>query len=124
EHAALKRSAEKSKTGLYYKTVKKGDGKKPKNGTELKIRYAGYLEDGTLADTNLAELAKIYGIYNSQLETMGRYQPMRVQAGNIRNIIPGMAEAIKRLTPGEKAVVFIPAALGYGPQGAGNVIPP
>ncbi|SNA82610.1 putative Peptidylprolyl isomerase [Flavobacterium psychrophilum] len=25
---------------------------------------------------------------------------------------------------GDKAVVFIPSALGYGPQGMGGVIPP
>ena len=39
-------------------------------------------------------------------------------------MIPGFAEGVNGLKIGEKAVIYIPAQLGYGAQGAGNVIPP
>ena len=45
-----------------------------------------------------------------------------VNAGG--TITPGFLEGISNLSFGEKAVLFIPSALGYGERGAGNVIPP
>ena len=39
-------------------------------------------------------------------------------------MIPGFVEGLSKLKMGEKAVFFIPFNLGYGEQGAGNVIPP
>ena len=39
-------------------------------------------------------------------------------------MIPGFIEGLSKLKIGEKAIFFIPSNLGYGEQGAGNVIPP
>jgi peptidylprolyl isomerase len=39
-------------------------------------------------------------------------------------IFPGLIEGIDLLHYGDKAVLFVPSKLGYGAQGAGNVIPP
>ena len=39
-------------------------------------------------------------------------------------MIPGFIEGLLKMKMGEKAVFFIPANLGYGDQGAGDVIPP
>ena len=33
-------------------------------------------------------------------------------------------EGLNKLSIGDRAIVFIPAKLGYGERGAGNVIPP
>jgi peptidylprolyl isomerase len=33
-------------------------------------------------------------------------------------------EGLNKLKLGEKAILFIPSKLGYGEQGAGNIIPP
>jgi FKBP-type peptidyl-prolyl cis-trans isomerase len=39
-------------------------------------------------------------------------------------VIPGFSEALKMMRPGDAWLVYIPAALGYGPMGAGADIPP
>ncbi|MDP3738113.1 MAG: FKBP-type peptidyl-prolyl cis-trans isomerase [Hyphomonadaceae bacterium] len=39
-------------------------------------------------------------------------------------VIPGFAEALQLMKPGDHWLVFIPSALGYGAEGAGDDIPP
>ena len=39
-------------------------------------------------------------------------------------VIPGFAEALNKMRPGDSWLVFIPAKLGYGEEGAGDDIPP
>lgn len=39
-------------------------------------------------------------------------------------VIPGFAEALQLMKPGDHWLVYIPSALGYGAQGAGGDIPP
>ena len=39
-------------------------------------------------------------------------------------MIPGFIEGLEKLSFGDKAVLFIPAKLAYGAQGAGGVNPP
>ena len=39
-------------------------------------------------------------------------------------VIPGFAEALSQMRPGDSWLVFIPAKLGYGEEGAGPDIPP
>lgn len=39
-------------------------------------------------------------------------------------VIPGFAEALNKMKPGDSWLVFIPAKLGYGEEGAGPDIPP
>jgi cyclophilin family peptidyl-prolyl cis-trans isomerase len=124
EMRALKSRSEKLKSGLQYTILTAGNGKRPTPGSPILISYAGYLESGKMIDTNVAELAKANGLYNQQEEAMGVYQPLRLVAGQYKNMFPGFGQAIGKLTVGEKAIFFIPAVLAYGPQGAGDVIPP
>ena len=122
--AGVKATATKSATGLEYKIVKQGTGKKPVDGTTIYIHYAGYLEDGSLFDSSYEEVNKSYGKFDQNRASQNGYAPFPFQAGKKDGLIPGLLEGISNLSFGDKAVIFIPSALGYGERGAGNVIPP
>jgi peptidylprolyl isomerase len=122
--AALKAKATKTSTGLQYVITEKGTGKKPANGTQVYIHYSGFLENGTLFDSSVEEVAKTFGKFDlSRAEAKG-YQPIPFTAGSKSGLIPGFIEGIEQLSFGDKAVIFIPSHLAYGAAGAGNVIPP
>ncbi|WP_162127602.1 peptidylprolyl isomerase [Flavobacterium phycosphaerae] len=121
---ALKKSAVKSSTGLCYKITQKTNGEKPKDGTTLLIKYSGFLEDGTLFDTSNPEVAKQFGKYDEQRAMQNGYSALPFQVGGHNQIIPGFVEAMGKMKIGDKAIIYIPSNLGYGEQGAGNVIPP
>ncbi len=121
--AELRTTATKSATGLETKVTKVGSGKKPAEGTNVYINYAGYLEDGSLFDSCIEAVAKEYGKFDQRRADGNGYMPMAAQAGKY-NFIPGFAEGLNSMSFGDKAVLFIPSNLAYGERGAGNVIPP
>ncbi|HLA54608.1 MAG TPA: peptidylprolyl isomerase [Flavobacterium sp.] len=120
----IKKASQKTASGLQYKILKKGGGKKPAVGSVVYINYAGYFENGSLFDTNIADVAKAMGKFEQQRQDQGVYYPIPFQAGRKDGMIPGFIEGIDKLSFGDKAVVFIPSSLGYGSQGIGGVIPP
>jgi cyclophilin family peptidyl-prolyl cis-trans isomerase len=122
--AALKAKATKTSTGLQYVITEKGTGKKPANGTQVYIHYAGFLENGTLFDSSIEEVAKTFGKFDPARAEAKQYQPIPFTAGSKSGLIPGFIEGIEQLSFGDKAVIFIPSHLAYGAAGAGNVIPP
>lgn len=122
--ADLKVKSIKTPTGLQYTITKKAGGKKPLNGANIFIHYAGFLENGTLFDSSIAEVAKAFGKYDDNRAAQNGYQPIAFQAGRKDGMIPGFIEGIEKLSFGDKAVIFIPSKLGYGESGAGGVIPP
>ncbi|MEP6932065.1 MAG: peptidylprolyl isomerase [Flavobacterium sp.] len=123
-YASLKPKVTKTSTGLEYIITEKGTGKKPAIGTQLYIHYAGFLEDGTLFDTSIEDVAKTYGKFDQARAEAKAYQPIPFQAGRKDGMIPGFIEGIEQLSFGDKAVIFIPSHLAYGQTGAGGVIPP
>ena len=122
--ASVKSEAIKTPSGLRYKIINKGNGKKPVDGSVIFIHYAGFLENGEMFDSSRAEVAKIFGKSDQRREDAGMYSPIQFQSGRKDGMIPGFIEGIGKLSYGDKAVIFIPSNLGYGAQGAGNVIPP
>jgi peptidyl-prolyl cis-trans isomerase A (cyclophilin A) len=122
--AAARKKATKSTTGLEYVIIKKGTGKKPVDGANISIHYAGYLEDGSLFDSSYEEVNKLYGKFDPNRAAQNGYQPLPFQCGKKDGLIPGFLEGLNALAYGDKAVLFIPSKLGYGERGAGNVIPP
>jgi cyclophilin family peptidyl-prolyl cis-trans isomerase len=120
----LKAKATKTPTGLQYIITHKSGGKKPANGTNVYIHYAGFLEDGELFDTSIESVAKTFGKYDESRAAQNGYQPIPFQAGKKDGMIPGFIEGLEHLSFGDKAVIFIPSKLGYGEAGAGGVIPP
>jgi cyclophilin family peptidyl-prolyl cis-trans isomerase len=120
----LKTKAITSATGLRYVIISKGAGKKPKTGANVFIHYAGYLENGSLFDSSIENISKVYGKYDPNRSAQGGYKPIPFEYGKKDGLIPGFIEGIEQLSFGGKAVLFIPSKLGYGEAGAGEVIPP
>lgn len=123
-YASLKPKATKTTSGLEYVITEKGSGKKPAIGSQIYIHYAGFLENGTLFDTSIEEVAKPFGKFDPARAAQNGYQPIQFQAGKKDGLIPGFIEGVEQLSYGDKAVLFIPSHLAYGATGAGGVIPP
>lgn len=97
---------EKTESGLRYKIIQKGDGKKAEKGKTVSVHYAGSLENGKEFDSSYS-----------------RKKPIEFALGE-GNVIEGWDEGIALLQVGDKARFVIPPHLGYGSRGAGGVIPP
>ena len=122
--AAMKAAATTTASGLTYKIVKTGTGIKPVDGATFYFHYAGYFEDGTLFDSSFEDVCKEYGTYDPNRAMQNGYNPFPFQAGKKDGMIPGFIEGLSLINYGDKAILFLPPALGYGERGAGGVIPP
>jgi len=122
--ADIKSSATKLPSGLIYKITATNGNKKPSNGSKVLLNYSGFLEDGTLFDSNIVADAKAFGKYNPQRDAQNGYSKIPFRVGSKGAMIPGFEEGLSKMNIGDKAVLFIPSNLAYGENGAGNVIPP
>jgi FKBP-type peptidyl-prolyl cis-trans isomerase len=52
------------------------------------------------------------------------YERRRPETFPVGMVVPGFAEALQLMKPGDHWLVFLPSALGYGAEGAGDDIPP
>lgn len=92
-------------SGLQYKVVTAGNGKKPAAEDNVTVHYTGKLVDGTVFDSSLE-----------------RNEPASF---GVNQVIPGWTEALQLMKEGDKWQLFIPSELAYGEQGAGGgQIPP
>ena len=91
-------------SGLQYKVIKVGTGKKPKSTDIVIVHYRGTLINGTEFDSSYK-----------------RGQPVNFQ---VSGVIPGWSEALQLMQEGAKWQRFIPPNLAYGEQGAGRDIGP
>lgn len=123
ETKTQKEQAKAFPSGIKVFTHKVGNGKKPIEGQEIGVYYAGYLTDGTLFDTNMVEVEKAYDRYDRRKEMGGGYSPMPVKYTKDMPLIAGFREALLSMNEGDKIRVFIPSNLAYGERGA-RVIPP
>jgi len=104
--ADLKTGAEKTASGLMYIMHEEGKGPKPTAGQNVKVHYELKLADGVVVDSSYS-----------------RGTPLDIPIG-VGRVIPGWDEGIQLLNEGSKATLIVPSELGYGPSGAGGVIPP
>lgn len=118
-----KSEAEELPSGLKIKTLKEGEGEKPSVGSQVLVYYAGYLEDGTLFDSNYEEVAKKYNKYDQRRKAGGGYQPISMGYSPDASLIAGFKEGLLNMKVGDKKRIFIPSHLGYGPQGTGPIPP-
>lgn len=122
---ALRTNGTRTPSGIIYEFLNKGEGKKPANGTKVFINYAGFLQStGELFDTSFASVAEKFGKFDANRAAQNGYQPFPFTYGDKQGLIPGFIEGIEQMSFGDKILVYIPSKLGYGTQGAGNVIPP
>ena len=111
-------------SGVKIFTINNGEGKQPKQTEFAMVNYAGYLRNGALFDSNIKEVEESYGKYQAMREQQNGYQPIPFPYTPSAQLIPGFKEALLTMKVGDKIRVFIPATLGYGESGAGDVIPP
>merc|ERR1712051_842528 len=78
---------------------------KAMNGAMLSMHYTGTLEDGTKFDSSV-----------------DRNEPFKFQIG-VGQVIKGWEEGVLGMCVGEKRRLIVPPELGYGDQGAGEIIP-
>jgi len=79
--------------------------RKAMNGQMLTMHYTGTLEDGSKFDSSV-----------------DRNEPFKFQIG-VGQVIKGWEEGVLGMCIGEKRRLIVPPELGYGDQGAGEVIP-
>jgi len=91
-------------SGLQYKVITAGTGKKPKLNDTITVNYRGTLIDGTEFDSSFR---------HGQPATF-----------SVSGVIPGWTEALPLMQEGAKWQLFIPPNLAYGDRGAGGVIGP
>ena len=104
--ASITEGFEKTASGLFYKIETPGTGDSPTQGQNVSVHYKGSLLDGTVFDSSYK-----------------RNEPIEFTIG-VGQVIKGWDEGINLLSKGSKATLIIPSHLGYGPNGAGGVIPP
>jgi len=87
-------------SGLQYKILKAGDGKKPTVDDTVVCYYWGTLIDGTEFDSSYS-----------------RSQPATFA---VNRVIKGWTEALQLMPVGSKWQLFIPPNLAYGARGSGR----
>jgi FKBP-type peptidyl-prolyl cis-trans isomerase len=83
-------------SGLQYKVMKKGNGKKPRINDSVVVHYRGKTVEGKQ--------------FESSYETN---EPVTLP---VNQVIPGWSEALLLMDVGAKWELYIPADLAYGPQ--------
>lgn len=91
-------------SGLQYKVLREGNGRKPKATDKVRCHYEGTLIDGTIFDSS--------------------YKRNEPATFGLNQVIPGWTEGVQLMSEGAKYRFFIPYKLAYGERGAGNAIPP
>lgn len=119
----IKTTGTKTKSGLIYKIVKSGAGKKANMGQNVFVHYAGFLEDGTLFDTSYASVAEENGVLDLARKEANGYAPFPFSYGKKTGLIAGFIEGLEKMNFGDKAMLIIPGYLGYGEQGSGPIPP-
>lgn len=97
------KSVIETESGLQYKVIKEGTGKKPDINSTIKCHYTGTLIDGTKFDSS-----------------HDRNQPLTMP---LNQLIKGWGEGLQLMREGAIYMFYIPNELAYGQQQAG-IIPP
>jgi FKBP-type peptidyl-prolyl cis-trans isomerase len=93
-------------SGLQYEDTVVGTGVEAVAGKGVEVHYTGTLDNGTKFDSS-----------------HDRKKPFSFRLG-AKQVIAGWDEGVAGMKVGGTRKLLIPAKLGYGDRGAGNVIPP
>ncbi len=97
-------------SGLQYEDTNVGVGDEAKVGQHVHVHYTGWLYND--------------GVQGKKFDSsVDRGRPFEFNLG-AGMVIRGWDEGVAGMKIGGKRTLIIPAALGYGPRGAGGVIPP
>ena len=104
EENAKKEGVKTLPSGLQYKIIEEGTGKKPLANDTVTVNYKGTLIDGTEFDSSYA-----------------RNKPATFP---VNGVIKGWTEALQLMNTGAHWMLYIPADLAYGERQAGPTITP
>jgi len=88
-------------SGLQYKVIKEGTGKKPMTINTVKVHYKGTLVNGEVFDSSY-----------------DRGDPIEFK---LNQVIKGWQEGIRLMPVGSKYILYIPLKWGYGERAAGKI---
>ena len=91
-------------SGLQYKVLKSGDGRKPGRTDKVKCHYEGTLPNGMKFDSS--------------------YDRDEPAVFGVNQVIAGWTEALQLMSEGSAWELYIPYNLAYGESGAPGAIPP
>ena len=90
-------------SGLQYRIVRQGSGRKPTDADTIECHYRALLVNGT--------------------EFHSTYRTGQPATFKVQGLIPGWAEGVKLMPAGSKWQLFIPPGLAYGEKGSARVGP-
>ena len=90
-------------SGLQWKVLKSGTGRKPRASSMVTVHYTGKLITGKVFDSSVGGEPASFPL---------------------NRVIPGWTEGLQLMQEGEKIELVIPQELGYGESGSGSRIPP
>jgi FKBP-type peptidyl-prolyl cis-trans isomerase FkpA len=99
----IKKEAVETDSGLQYKVLITGNGRKPTAKSNVKVHYRGLFLNGTQFDSS----------YSSD-------EPVSF---NLKRVIKGWTEGLQLMPAGSVFVFLIPPELAYGEKGSGPVPP-
>ena len=88
-------------SGLKYRRIKEGNGKRPAATDRVKVHYTGTLINGKKFDSSV-----------------DRGEPITFA---LNQVIPGWTEGLQLMDEGSKYMLYIPYNLGYGEQPVGDI---
>lgn len=90
--------ADSTSSGLYYVIEKPGIGQTPNQYSNVKIKYKGYLTNGTVFDESTTSVVF-----------------------PLSNLIEGWQEGIPKFKEGGEGILLVPSHLGYGNSATGDI---
>ena len=104
EENAKKEGVVVTGSGLQYKVLVEGKGRRPEAVDQVRCHYEGRFTDGTIFDSS--------------------YKRGEPAVFGLGQVIRGWTEGLQLMTEGSKYEFYIPYQLAYGEEGAHGAIPP
>ena len=104
EENGKKEGVTTTQSGLQYKVITEGTGKKPSATDTVETHYEGKTLDGNIFDSS--------------------YRRGQTATFPLNGVIKGWTEALQLMAEGSKYELYIPSELAYGATGSGGTIEP
>ncbi|MCP3874658.1 MAG: FKBP-type peptidyl-prolyl cis-trans isomerase [Desulfobacteraceae bacterium] len=104
EENSKKEGVKVTESGLQYKVITEGSGKKPAVTDTVETHYEGKTLEGVIFDSS--------------------YKRGQTTSFPLNGVIKGWTEALQLMAEGSKYELYIPSELAYGPNGSGGTIEP
>lgn len=103
EENAAKEGVVTTKSGLQYTVIRPGNGPSPDANDSVRVRYRGYLIDGTVFDERMDSTGITF---------------------RLDGVIAGWVEGLQLMREGAQYRLFVPSRLAYGKRSVGEKIRP